>query len=70
MEKLKVEYIDTGELKPYENNAKIHTDAQIEQLGRSCMMMEYDPHYADVIIDRWEKFTGKTAEKVNDDDPA
>lgn len=41
-----------------------------EQLGRSCMMMEYDPHYADVIIDRWEKFTGKTAEKVNDDDPA
>lgn len=35
MEKLKVEYIDTGELKPYENNAKIHTDAQIEQIARS-----------------------------------
>lgn len=37
-----------------------------EQLGRHCRMMEYDPHYADVIIDRWEKFTGKTAEKVED----
>ena len=35
MEKLKVEYIDTGELKPYENNAKIHTDAQIEQIAKS-----------------------------------
>jgi site-specific DNA-methyltransferase (adenine-specific) len=33
-----------------------------EQLERKCMMMEYDPHYADVIIDRWEKFTGGRAE--------
>lgn len=41
-----------------------------EQLGRKCYMMEYDPHYCDVIIDRWEKFTGKTAEKVNDDGQA
>ena len=32
-----------------------------EQLGRRCRMMELDPHYADVIIDRWEKFTGKEA---------
>ena len=35
MEKLKVEYIDTGELKPYENNAKIHTVEQIDQIARS-----------------------------------
>lgn len=34
-----------------------------EQLGRRCQMMELDPHYADVIIDRWEKFTGKKAKK-------
>lgn len=36
-----------------------------EQLGRQCFMMEYDPHYADVIIDRWEKFTGNSAELIN-----
>ena len=35
-----------------------------EQLGRKCFMMELDPHYCDVIINRWEKFTGKTATKV------
>ena len=36
-----------------------------EQLGRKCFMMELDPHYCDVIIARWEKFTGNKAEKVN-----
>lgn len=24
-------------------------------------MMELDPHYVDVIIDRWQKLTGKEA---------
>lgn len=38
-----------------------------EQLKRSCYMMEYDPKYVDVIIDRWEKFTGGKAVRVNDD---
>jgi site-specific DNA-methyltransferase (adenine-specific) len=37
-----------------------------EQIGRKCIMMEYDPVYVDVIIERWEKFTGKKAEKIND----
>lgn len=32
-----------------------------EQLNRSCYMMELDPHYVDVIIDRWEKLTGYNA---------
>ena len=32
-----------------------------EQNGRVCYMMEFDPRYVDVIIDRWEKFTGQTA---------
>jgi DNA modification methylase len=32
-----------------------------EQLGRRCCMMELDPRYCDVIIDRWEKFTGEKA---------
>lgn len=37
-----------------------------EQLARPCYMMEIDPHYCDVIIDRWEKFTGEKAELIND----
>lgn len=36
-----------------------------EQLDRECYMMELDPHYADVIIKRWEDFTGKKAVKIN-----
>ena len=36
-----------------------------EQLGRKAYLMEIDPKYCDVIIARWEKFTGKTAEKIN-----
>lgn len=35
-----------------------------EQLGRRCFMMELDPHYVDVIIDRWEKFTGRKAKLI------
>lgn len=35
-----------------------------EQLDRTCYMMELDPHYVDVIIERWEKFTGEKAVKV------
>lgn len=35
-----------------------------EQLKRKCFMMEYDPHYCDVIIARWEKLTGKKAVKI------
>lgn len=35
-----------------------------EQLNRKCYMAELDPHYCDVIIDIWEKFTGKKAELI------
>lgn len=35
-----------------------------EQLGRKCYMMEYDPKYVDVIIKRWENFTGEKAVKI------
>jgi DNA modification methylase len=35
-----------------------------EQTNRKCRMVELDPQYCDVILARWEKFTGKTAELV------
>ena len=35
-----------------------------ELSGRHCYMMEYDEHYCDVIIARWEKFTGRKATKI------
>ena len=35
-----------------------------EQLNRSCYMMELDTKYCDVIIKRWEIFTGKKAVKI------
>ncbi len=37
-----------------------------EQDGRNAYLMEFDPRYVDVIIDRWEKFTGKTAKLIQE----
>jgi DNA modification methylase len=36
-----------------------------EKTNRKCFMMELDPYYCDVIVARWEKYTGKKAELVN-----
>jgi DNA modification methylase len=36
-----------------------------EQLGRSAFLMDIDPRCVDVIIERWEKFTGQKAVNVN-----
>ena len=35
-----------------------------EQLNRKCYMMELDPHYCDVIVQRWENLTGQKAELI------
>jgi len=37
-----------------------------EQTNRKCYMIELDPYYCQVIIDRWERFTGKEAIKLED----
>ena len=37
-----------------------------EQLNRTCYMMELDPKYIDVIIERWEQLTGEKAVKINE----
>tara|TARA_R100001463_G_scaffold124734_2_gene181922 strand:- start:3087 stop:4295 length:1209 start_codon:yes stop_codon:yes gene_type:complete len=36
-----------------------------ETLGRKCYGIEIDPHYCDVIIKRWEDFTGQKAELLD-----
>ena len=36
-----------------------------EKTNRVCYGMELDPHYCDVIINRWEQYTGKKANKLN-----
>lgn len=41
-----------------------------EQNGRCARVMELDPRYVDVIIDRWEKLTGKKAVLLNGTDCA
>ena len=37
-----------------------------EQLNRKCYMCELDPHYCDIIIDRWQQFTGEKAELISE----
>lgn len=36
-----------------------------EKTNRKCFMMELDPHYCDVIVARWEKYTGQKSELIN-----
>jgi DNA modification methylase len=35
-----------------------------EKTNRTCFMMELDPRYTDVIIKRWEEYTGNKAQKI------
>jgi len=37
-----------------------------EQLKRRARVMELDPHYCDVIVDRWERLTGEKAVLLRD----
>jgi DNA modification methylase len=36
-----------------------------EKTNRNCLMMEFEPHYCDVIIKRWQDFTGNKAVHEN-----
>lgn len=40
-----------------------------EQLGRKCYGLEISPAYCDVIVRRWEAFTGKQATRESDKAP-
>ncbi len=35
-----------------------------EQMDRKCFMSELDSYYCDIILKRWEKFTGREAVKL------
>jgi len=36
-----------------------------EKAGRVCYGLELDPKYVDVIVERWEKYTGLKAELLS-----
>ena len=36
-----------------------------QQCDKKCYGIELDEKYCDVVIERWEQFTGKKAEKIN-----
>jgi len=36
-----------------------------EKLNRICYTIELDPKYVDVIVKRWENYTGSKAKKIN-----
>lgn len=38
-----------------------------EQLKRRAYLMELEPRFVDVIIDRWQKMTGKKAKLLNEE---
>jgi DNA modification methylase len=38
-----------------------------EQLGRRCFAMEIEPKYCDVVVQRWETYAGKRAERIHAD---
>lgn len=62
------------ELTPYENNPRkndsavdaVAEDYSSDKMYGSCFMCELDPHYCDVIINRWETLTGQKAVLLND----
>jgi len=63
---LKIEERPLVSLIPYARNARSHSDAQVMQIaaetvGRSCLGIEIAPEYCDMIIRRWQDFTGEKA---------
>lgn len=42
MSELKIEYIPLSDIKPYEHNAKLHPDEQVEQIMKSIELVGFD----------------------------
>ena len=66
---LRVKYAHIADVRPYEDNPR-HNDGAVEAVAASIREFGWkqpivvDPHYASVIVDRWERLTGKAAERV------
>ena len=61
---MKIEQWPTDKLEPYGKNPRKNADAvAAEQTGRHAFLMEIDELYCDVIVNRWEAFTGKKADR-------
>lgn len=63
------EYFITGWTKPARTVLDLSAGSgtcfvACEKTNRKCYGMEIDPIYCDVIIERWEKYTGKKAVKI------
>lgn len=63
-----VAYLIRNSSRPGENVIDVFgggsTIIACEQTGRTCYTAELDPRYCDVIVKRWEKFTGEKAVKL------
>jgi DNA modification methylase len=55
--------LDGGIYEPFGGSGS--TLIACEKTKRKCFMMELDPHYVDVIVARWCKYSGKTSIKRN-----
>ena len=51
-------------MNPEEKTYKASTLIACEIMKRKCRMIEICDVYGEVILNRWEKFTGKTAKKL------
>jgi len=54
------------DLKPWRNNPRKHdADIAAQSIGRRAVLLEDDPRYCDVIIERWETVSGGKAKRVS-----
>lgn len=69
---MKIEQMKLDALIPYARNARTHSEEQVAQIAGSTLMaaertgrrgfgMELSPIYCDVIVRRWQQYTGKQA---------
>jgi DNA modification methylase len=56
-----LEYIKAGKIVLDLFGGSGSTLIACEKTARQCRMMELDPKYCDVIVNRWQEFTGKAA---------